>query len=136
LKNVKVLVFRTLLAIYFVALAIALLGPFQGAEQGLGLSDKSAHALAFYILTVLILYSLPRLRKYEVAAIALGIGIGIELIQTFTGRQGSYEDALANGLGTVMAVIPLYVMDIRRGGEMPERRKGFALPFGRKSDLG
>lgn len=34
-----------------ISLLVLMVGPFQGAEQGLGLTDKVAHALAFGMIT-------------------------------------------------------------------------------------
>lgn len=126
--------FRALLVVYAVGLIVVLTGPFQGVERNFGIEDKSAHALAFYVLTLVAIYGLPQLRKLEVALLAICVGGLMEIVQHFTGREFSFSDAFANSVGVIMAVLPLYVVDIRRAGQGPERRKGLPVRFWNRND--
>ncbi len=104
---------RIAVAINFVGLLVLLLGPFQGLEQHLGLSDKSAHAIAFYVLSLALFASLPRLRRTDLAFGLLAFAAATEIAQTLTGRSGSFADFAADAVGVAGAVIPAMIERLR-----------------------
>ncbi|MBI1359683.1 MAG: vanz family protein [Alphaproteobacteria bacterium] len=122
------LLVRLTLAVLVASVGILTLGPFQGAEEHLGLTDKEAHAGAFFGITFLLLMALPRMRKWDVALISVALGGLVEVLQTIVGRDGDIMDFVADSAGVAMAAIPMMVETLRgrmRGGEPegPRRRR-------------
>ena len=109
----NVLHVRIAVCLGFAALSVILLGPFQGLETKLGLSDKTAHAAAFYVLSLGLFASMPRTRRTDLAFGVLGFAAATEIAQTFTGRAGSFEDLAADAVGIVIAVLPAMVERLR-----------------------
>jgi VanZ family protein len=90
---------RATLALGSLAVAILTLGPFQGAERAVGLSDKAAHAIAFGGLLAVSFLAFPRMRRNDLAIAALVLGAGVEVAQLFGGRSASVFDWLADAAG-------------------------------------
>lgn len=90
------------------ALIGLMLGPFQGLEQRVGLTDVAAHAVGFGVITAALLLNLPRLGRLPAAGLALGLGGGIELLQARLGRSASLSDLAADlvGIALVAALWP------------------------------
>jgi VanZ family protein len=127
-REARTLLFvRIGLGLLLTAVTVVALGPFQGAEQSFGLTDKEAHFATFYGLTFIALAAFPRIRKWDVAVAALAFGGLIEVLQTLTGRDGDILDWVADSLGIVMAVAPMYSEGFRmwaRGeARRPKRRR-------------
>ncbi len=97
----------------FATLLVILLGPFQGLEARIGLSDKTAHAAAFYALSLGLFASLPRVRRTDLAIGVVAFAAATEVAQTFTGRTGSFEDFAADATGVLVAVLPAMVERLR-----------------------
>lgn len=129
-RESKTLIFvRIGLCLVLTAVTILALGPFQGAEESFGLTDKEAHFGTFYGLTFLSLAALPRIRKWDVAVAALAFGGLIEVLQTVTGRDGDILDWVADSFGIAMAVVPMYTEGFRMWARGETRR-----PKRRRSD--
>jgi len=113
-----------------VSICVLVFGPFSGQEARVGLSDKEAHAFAFYSLNALSLAALPRLRKWDVALVILAFGGLIEVVQSFVGRNGAIEDWAADGFGVALCLAPMMVQSLRafmrEDGlpRLPRRRQG------------
>lgn len=105
---------RASLILLTVTVAILVFGPFSGAEEWFGLTDKESHILAFYGLASFGLLAMPRMRKWDVVLICLAIGGLIEVIQPFIGRSGSVMDWLADVTGVFLAVVPMMFEAARR----------------------
>lgn len=118
-----ILVLRAVTGLSVCAVLILTLGPFQGLEARIGLSDKAAHALAFYILTLLLFSIAPRRRRTDLALAALALGILIELSQGLTGRSLSILDFLADALGVAAATAPAWIERFRHSA----RRRPFLV---------
>lgn len=90
------------------ALIGLMLGPFQGLEQRVGLTDVAAHAVGFGVITAALLLNLPRLGRLPSAGLALALGGGIELLQAMSGRSASLTDLAADlvGIALVAALWP------------------------------
>jgi hypothetical protein len=84
-------------------LFVAMLGPFQGAEEGLGLTDKPAHAIGFFIITVCLTLIAPGLGVWRTALLALALGAGVEVVQGISGRSANLFDLMADGVGIAAA---------------------------------
>jgi VanZ family protein len=123
---------RASLVLLTVTVAVLVFGPFSGAEERFGLSDKEGHILAFYGLASLSLLAMPRMRKWDVVLICLAIGGLIEVIQPFLGRSGSITDWLADVMGVFLAVVPMMFEAARRSlrGDEQERTR-----MRRRSDM-
>lgn len=100
-------------AVSTLLLAFLMLGPFQGIEQAFGLSDKAAHAIAFFAATTGLFLIAPKWRRGDIALGAAGFGVLIELLQGLTGRSMSVTDVLADFLGIGVALIPGLIEQIR-----------------------
>lgn len=83
-------------------LLILMLGPFQGAERAIGMTDKLAHALAFGMITAGVFLNAPRWSRLTVGGLAFSIGLGVELIQSVTGRDFEVRDVMADLAGIVV----------------------------------
>ncbi|MBW8882484.1 MAG: VanZ family protein [Asticcacaulis sp.] len=120
---------RCCLAVLAITVGVLVFGPFSGAEEQFGLTDKEAHAAAFFALTIAALMGLPRLRKWDVALIIVTLGALVEVVQTIVGRDGNVPDWLADTLGVALAVVPMQLETVRfrlRGGRIrnaPRRRR-------------
>lgn len=108
-----VLALRVLTASAVGVLVILTVGPFQGLEARLGLSDKAAHVVAFYIVTLLAFAIAPRFRRMELALMVFGLGVLIELAQGLVGRSLSLSDVVANSAGIVAAAAPAWIERLR-----------------------
>jgi VanZ family protein len=104
---------RVFVGFGFATLLVILLGPFQGLEARIGLSDKTAHAAAFYALSLGLFASLPRVRRTDLAIGVVAFAAATEVAQTFTGRTGSFEDFAADATGVLVAVLPAMVERLR-----------------------
>ena len=89
-------------ALIAVVLFVLMLGPFQGAEQTLGLSDKQAHGVGFALITSALFMSLPNQPRWRLALVALALGGLVEVIQAYTGRSGSLLDLGADSVGILL----------------------------------
>ena len=84
-------------------LFFAMLGPFHGAERAIGLTDKPAHALGFFIVTACLTLIAPRLGLWRTALLAIALGAGVEAVQGLTGRSANPFDLLADIIGVAAA---------------------------------
>jgi len=111
--KLTVLHVRIAVGIGLAALLVLLLGPFQGLEERIGLSDKAAHVAAFYVLSLALFAALPSLRRTDLALGVLALAAATEVAQTFTGRTGSFPDFAADAAGVLVAVLPATVERLR-----------------------
>jgi VanZ family protein len=82
--------------------AVLMLGPWPGLEQVFGLSDKTAHAIAFGGLVAVSFLAFPRMRRNDLALAAVLLGASVEVAQMFTAdRSASISDLLADTAGVV-----------------------------------
>lgn len=104
---------RSTVALGAATMLLLMIGPFQGAEGHLGLNDKAAHAIAFYVLTLGLFLSAPNWRRTDLALFALAFGVLVEVAQGLTGREMSGSDVLADALGVAAATAPGVVERLR-----------------------
>ncbi len=105
---------RGFLVLGSLAVAAFMLAPmFQGAESRLGLSDKEAHALAFYLFTAVAYLAGPRVRRTDLALVAVALGACAEIAQWVTGRDASVADLAADCAGVFLAWAPTQVERLR-----------------------
>lgn len=116
---------RTCLVVLTVTIGVLVFGPFSGLEQKVGFTDKEAHVLAFYALTVVALLALPKIRKWDVALACLALGGLVEVVQALVGRDGNIADWLADAFGVALVMAPLVMLSLRRSmqGQRPSRRR-------------
>lgn len=87
-------------------------------------SDKVNHALAFFVLAMLIDNAFPRVRFLRVKVWPLIVyGVLIEVIQRFVSRDPSWLDLLADGVGiTLYWLLRKWLRRLLRGRrEQPEQ---------------
>lgn len=75
--------------------------------------DKFGHFGAFFLLGPLAVASFPRVPLVWTLIVLVLIGTGLELGQTFTGREASLEDLAANILGLLAGMFPLAAYRLR-----------------------
>ena len=80
-------------------LLFVMVGPFQGAEKSVGVSDGVAHAMAFAFITGTLLLNLPKASRLQVALMAVALGIGVEFAQGLSGRDADWHDVVADAVG-------------------------------------
>ena len=83
------------------ALLILMIGPFQGAENASGVSDKFAHVVAFAIITASAFLNLRKAGRLEAAVLALVVAVAVEIVQGLTGRDADVRDVVADSLGII-----------------------------------
>lgn len=98
-------------------------GPFQGLEETIGFTDKAAHGLAFYCLTLGLFVCFPRNRRTDLGLMVIGLAGASEVIQSFVGRTMSFEDFAADSTGIVAAMLPATVERFRRSTRQEQRRR-------------
>jgi hypothetical protein len=120
-----VLYARVVLAIGAAFVAAVLLGPFQGAERLVMLTDKEAHAVAFAVFTTLSFIAAPRVRRSDLVLTALALAAASEIAQAVVGRDGNIPDFMADGLGVAIAagIDPVGRFWRRPRGPVPRRRR-------------
>lgn len=86
-----------------------------GPGPGLIPWDKAAHAIAFYIHTLLAIAAFPRARPWTLVAWLLGWGVALEAAQALsgTGRVASVWDVAADAVGVAMAFAPRWIEPVR-----------------------
>ncbi len=99
--NHVVIAARAVLILGALTAATLMLGPFQGAEAAFGLTDKSAHAIAFGGLTAVSFAAFPRMRRWDLARAALILGAAAEVAQMFGDRSASLGDWTADAVGVL-----------------------------------
>jgi VanZ family protein len=105
---------RIALLVGSLTVTVLTLGPFQGAEQIFGLSDKAAHALAFGGLMAIAFLAFPRMRRADLTIAALVLGAAVEVAQLFDHRSASVLDWLADAAG-ILAVYGASMIETVRG---------------------
>ena len=113
---------RIALALGGLVCAIGMVGPFQGVEKALIPWDKAAHFVAFYGVTLLMFSAFPGRRRIDLFFLAVLAGSGIEIAQAMTGRDAELGDVLADALGAMAVLAPVYLEFLRRKPETERRR--------------
>jgi VanZ family protein len=113
---------RGALVVGVLAVAALTIGPFAGAEEILGVSDKVAHALAFGALLTVAFFAFPFRRRFDMMLIALAIGAAVEIAQTYVARSSSLADWVADAVGIygvyVISMIERWRWMIREQGSL------------------
>ena len=94
----------TAVAILIVSLTL-MIGPFGGAEAASGVWDKGAHFLVFGLILWSFGVLFRRLPRLMAAVLALALGGAVEVVQGLVGRDASWGDLLADGLGIATALL-------------------------------
>lgn len=107
--------FRTGTVVFAFAVAWFAFTPATGVESGLPW-DKANHAVAFLTWTLLAGCGWPRAGVARIAAVMLGLGIAIELIQWLPaiGRDADVWDVVADMVGFAMGWGVLAGLALRR----------------------
>lgn len=73
--------------------------------------DKGAHFAVYALLATIPVFTLER-RFFIVASLVLLFTFSglVEVLQHFTGREGSFGDLLANGLGVITGAVTGYLL--------------------------
>ena len=83
--------------------------------------DKAQHAIAFAVLAVLAVLAYPEVSKLRIASLLIGQGVLIELLQYYGGyRFGDWQDAAADGVGVLVGLAMVRVMDFWPCDKHPE----------------
>lgn len=91
------------------------LNPHPVVTESFDQEDKLYHALAFVALAVTMRLAFPRGAWWAQVAWALGIGIGIEVIQSFEPtRSGSVFDVMADAAGIALGWFALRLPTLRQ----------------------
>ena len=83
--------------------------------------DKAQHAIAFAVLAVLAVLAYPEVSKLRIGLLMIGQGVLIELLQYYGGyRFGDWQDAVADGVGVLLGLAMVRVMDFWLCDKHPE----------------
>lgn len=109
---------RSISRICLVAAAVGagalLLGPFARIEERILLTDKEAHLLGFYGLSLLCYVAFPHRRRNDLAASLILLAGASELVQAMVGRDGDLWDWVADVAGVSLTLAPLIAENMRR----------------------
>lgn len=83
-------------------------------------SDKLNHVMAFFALGVLLRLGWPRLRLVLALFALLGLGLMIEVLQHFIGRDAAFGDLLADAIGLLLAVAATSIFRLRPAATLSE----------------
>lgn len=83
----------------------SMVGPFQNIEAASNIWDKAAHFVAFGLILWSIGVLFRRLPRTLAALSALLLGGAVEIVQGMVGRDASWGDLLADGLGIMLALL-------------------------------
>lgn len=67
--------------------------------------DKVQHLIAYGTLTLWFSQTFKGQTRYKIAGAFILMGIAIEFVQPFTGREFSYLDMLANSTGVLLGLL-------------------------------
>lgn len=112
--NQLVAVLRVVAVFCVIGLTVLFLGPFTYLVDVFHVTDKEAHALAFFGVTVGLFAIAPTWRRTDLALAAFAFGVLIEVAQGFTGRSVSLLDLTADAVGILAALVPGLVEQLRR----------------------
>jgi VanZ family protein len=114
LSKFRTHVFDLAAMILAVAITIGSLIPLPPMHTGQG-SDKVFHLAAYGLLAVLALVQRQSYRAMLIVIIAIVmLGLMIEFIQPFTGRQREVADLMANAAGTLIgALLALFLRNVK-----------------------
>ncbi|KQY85010.1 VanZ family protein [Brevundimonas sp. Root1423] len=96
---------RLTAVVLLVVIIGAMVGPFQNAEAGTHVWDKAMHFVAFGLILWSIGVLWRRLPRTLAALSALILGGAVEIVQGMVGRDASWGDLLADGLGVLTALL-------------------------------
>lgn len=96
---------RLTAVVLLVVIIGAMVGPFQNVEAATHVWDKAMHFVAFGLILWSIGVLFRRLPRTLAALAALGLGGVIEIVQGAVGRDASWGDLLADGLGIMLALL-------------------------------
>lgn len=96
------------------AAVFGLMGPIHYEDLHLPMSDKVAHGMLFYGLTVLMLGALPRSRTTDMVLALIVLGGLSEVVQGLVGRDMDVFDLLSDSVGVAAAAAPTYLAAFRR----------------------
>ena len=94
----------TAAAILLVSLTL-MIGPFGGVEAASGVWDKAAHFVVFGLILWSFGVLFRRLPRLLAALFAFALGGAVEVVQGLVGRDASWGDLLADGLGIAVALL-------------------------------
>ena len=115
-KLIPIVISSTLMIILFVFITLLSLAPIQlSGSFGPIDVDKAYHVLAYFCLALPIPILRPRLTIW-VALVIMVYGGLIELVQYSFGRQVSWADFLANGIGAIFGVMIARFLGLRLFG--------------------
>jgi VanZ family protein len=92
------------LVVMTVLLAL-MIGPYQNIEETSRVWDKAAHFVAFGLILWSLGVLFRRIPRLVLAVAAVAIGGAVELVQGQVGRDASWGDLLADGLGVAAALL-------------------------------
>ncbi|MDI1327711.1 MAG: VanZ family protein [Brevundimonas sp.] len=96
---------RLTAVVLLVVIIGSMVGPFQNVEAAANVWDKAAHFVAFGLILWSIGVLLRRLPRTLAALSAFLLGGTVELVQGMVGRDASWGDILADGLGILTALL-------------------------------
>jgi VanZ family protein len=95
-----------LLAVAILVVSTALMvGPAQSLEAASGIWDKGAHFVTFGLILWSLGVLFRRLPRLYAAAVAIGMGGIIEVVQGMVGRDADWADLFADTLGVGLALL-------------------------------
>ena len=99
------LLMRLTAVVLLVVIIGSMIGPFQNVEAAANVWDKALHFIAFGLILWSIGVLFRRLPRTVAALSALVLGGAVEIVQGMVGRDASWGDLLADGLGILTALL-------------------------------
>lgn len=98
-------ILRLAAALLLTVLIVLMIGPFGALEAKAHVWDKAAHFVAFGVILLCLGLLFSRLPRILLVIGAVVVGGAVEIIQGLTGRDASWGDLLADGLGALLVFL-------------------------------
>lgn len=96
---------RLTAVVLLVVIIGSMIGPFQNVEAASRVWDKALHFIAFGLILWSIGVLFRHLPRTLAALSAFALGGAVEVVQGMVGRDASWGDLLADGLGILLALL-------------------------------
>jgi len=96
---------RLAAAALLTTLIALMVGPFGALEAKTHVWDKAAHFVAFGVILLCLGLLFSRLPRILLVIGAVVVGGAVEIIQGLTGRDASWGDLLADGIGALLVFL-------------------------------
>ena len=102
---------RGALLVVLAGCVVGALDPNYNAKKWAPPADAVMHIIYGYLLTVLSILALPKIKPWKIGGVFLALGAGLELSQVLGVVSGTFQwkDLVANVAGVIAALFPMWL---------------------------